>query len=159
MPEQLPIAGTKPIDIEKERATPRLVSLLFCDFWNQAEDGKINLIGIFDRIYVHSKGRLTPYFVLFIRSVDTIEESLKVRVFAPDDSPVVGIDFDDFDASVFTPNLPANVQSILKIRFPVESQGVYWFNVFYKGESLGGAGLVVEYRETEGRKGGTDTYV
>ena len=159
MPEQTPLADTKPVDVQKERAKPRLASILFCDYWNQTEDGKTNLMGIFDRIYVHSKGRLTPNFVLFIRSVNTIEESLKVRVFAPDGSPAVGIDFDAFDASVFTPNLPANVQSTLNLRFPVESEGVYWFNVFYKGESLGGAGLVIEYRQTEERKGGTDTYI
>lgn len=159
MPEQIPLVETKPVNVHEERARPRLVSILFCDYWNQTEDGKTTLAGIFDRIYVHSKGRLTPNFVLFLRSVDTVEEGLRIRVFAPNGSPVMGIDFDNFDASVFTPKLPANVQSTVNLRFPVESEGVYWFNVFYKGESLGGAGLVIEYRETEGRKGGTDTYL
>jgi hypothetical protein len=159
LPEQTPLADTKPVDVHKERARPHLVSILFCDYLNQTEDGKTNLMGIFDRIYVHSMGRLTPTFVLFIRAVDTIEEGLSVRVFAPDGSPVIGVDFADFDASMATPGLPVNIQSTLNLRFPVESEGVYWFNVFYKSESLGGAGLVIEYRETEERKGGTDTYI
>ena len=159
MSEQRSLAETMPVDAHEERAKPRLVSVLFCDSHTQEEDGKTNLTGIFDRIYVHSKGRLTPSFVLFIRSVDIIEEGLRVRVFDPDGSPFMGIDFDDIDTSAFTPNLPVNVQSVVTVRFPVQSEGVYWFHVFYKGEPLGGAGLVIEYRETEGRKSGTDTYI
>lgn len=161
MAEQVPMADTQPVDVHKERGEPRLVSILFCDDWTQTEDGKTNLTGIFDRIYVHSKGRLTPKFVLFIRSADTTDEGLRVRVFDPEGNPMMGIDFDDknLDPSMFTPNLPANVQSVIGIRFPVNTEGVYWFHVFYKGESLGGAGLVIEYRETEERKGGTDTYI
>jgi uncharacterized protein DUF6941 len=157
--EQTPLADTPPVDVHKERAKPRLVSILFCDDWTETEDGKTTLTGIFDRIYVHSKGRLTPKFGLFIRTVDTKEEGLRVRIFDPDGSPVMGFDFADIEAGVFTHNLPANIQSVIRIRFPVNTEGVYWFHVIYKGESLGGAGLVIEYRETEERKGGTDTYI
>ncbi len=38
-------------------------------------------------------------------------------------------------------------------------EGVYWFDVSFKGQSVGGAALVIEFRETEDKAGGTDTYI
>lgn len=43
--------------------------------------------------------------------------------------------------------------------FHVSTEGVYWFAVLFKGQSLGGAALAIEFRETEDKEGGTDTYV
>jgi hypothetical protein len=158
--QQIPVASTKPIDVAEERRKPRLLALLFCDYLNWTREDKTNLIGIFDRIYVHPERRATPTFVLFTRSAETTEEGLSVRVFAPDGSPAIALDFAGAGAEVtFTPNLPAHINSTLKIQFQASQEGVYWFHVFYKSEPLGGAGLVVEYRETEERKGGTDTYI
>ncbi len=82
-----------------------------------------------------------------------------MRVFAPDGIPMMGVDFTNFDASILSPNLPAHVQSTVSIQFPVTMEGVYWFNVFYKGKSLGGGDLVIEYRDTKEKTGGTDTYI
>jgi hypothetical protein len=146
------------VDIEQERKKPRLLAILFCDYLNFTKDDKANLIGIFDRVYVHPEHKMTPQFVLFLRSVETRDEPLKVRVFNPDGKFEVEVAFDKFNASIFSTELPAHVQSTVRIQFQVSKAGVYWFDVLYQGESIGGAGLVIEYREVEERTGGTDTY-
>jgi hypothetical protein len=143
-----------------EHGKPRLLALVFCDYLSWTKDDKANLLGIFDRIYVHPDRKVTPTFALFIRSAETTEEGISIRVFAPDGGEIIALDWKGVDSSIpFTPNLPAHVQSSTQIQFVAHQEGVYWFAAFYKGEPLGGAGLVVEYRQTEDKQSGTDTYI
>ncbi|HEY2970892.1 MAG TPA: hypothetical protein VGJ48_00135, partial [Pyrinomonadaceae bacterium] len=58
----------------------------------------------------------------------------------------------------YTPNLPAQIQLVIGLQFTADMEGSYWFDVAYKGKSIGGAGVVVEYR-TEQIEHGTDTYI
>jgi hypothetical protein len=147
-------------DALKEWQRPLLVSLLFCDSCSLREDSKADVIGIFDRIYVHPETRVTPLFMLFVRTAETTGEMVRVICRAPDGRIPTLVEFMAAPSSEFSPNLPANVQGIVTMNpFLVHTEGVYWFDVSFKGQSLGGAALVIEFRETEDRKGGTDTYV
>lgn len=147
------------VDTLKEWQRPRLVSILFCDSYKLSDDDKADLIGIFDRVYVHPERKQTPPFTIFVRTAETTDGRLQVLCHAPSGEIPTRIIFSGAARAEFTPNLPANYQCIVYMNpFLVDAEGVYWFDVSFKGQSLGGAALVIEFRETEDKTGGTDTY-
>ena len=146
------------LNLPEQRKKPRLLSLLFCDFANFTLDKKINLLGIFDRIYVPPNNTKTPVFTLYVRTAETVEERLIVTLFDPDGKVGMAFQFGG-EQLTYTPGLPAQVQLAIGVQFAADKQGPYWFDVSYKGVSLGGAGLVVEHRSMEESHGGTDTYI
>ncbi|HEY2972034.1 MAG TPA: hypothetical protein VGJ48_05940, partial [Pyrinomonadaceae bacterium] len=93
IPETDPVASeaqrryASSLDTAKEREKPRILSILFCDFANFTVDKKVNLLGIFDRIYVHPEKKKTPLFTLFIRTAETIEERVSITLFDPKGAP------------------------------------------------------------------------
>jgi hypothetical protein len=148
------------MDISKEWQRPRLVSILFCDSYKMAEDGKADLIGVFDRIYVHPEIKNTPPFTLFVRTAETLEGLIQIICYAPDGEIPTVVNYASAPESAFTPNLPANLQGISHMNpFHISMEGIYWFDVTFRGQSLGGAGLAIAFRETEDKTGGTDTYI
>lgn len=146
------------IDIVQERKKARLISLLFCDFASFTKDDKVNLLGIFDRVFVHPERKQTPRFALFLRTAEATQEPIQVTVFDPHDNVILAFNFGG-EEQKFALDLPAHVQLLVDIQFMASMEGVYWFDVSYEGESLGGAGLVVQFRATENKEGGTDTYI
>ena len=158
MSEQIEATPRSNIDIAKERQKPRLISILFCDFANQTSDGKTNLLGIFDSIYVHPVIRDTPTFVLFIRTAETYSAALDITLIAPNNDIVLTVKSSGIESKRVKTDLPVNIQTIVRFQFKAIIEGVYWFDVTYMGESLGGSGLPVMFRETEDRASGTDTY-
>ncbi|MDQ5847277.1 MAG: hypothetical protein M3539_18480 [Acidobacteriota bacterium] len=150
------------IDLADMRKRPRLLSLLFCDFHNLTVDGKANVIGIFDRIYVRPDAPRTPRFVLYGRTAETFNDILWIRVFDPDNKPVAEIRFDAPSKFQFPEGrdteLPKQAQFMLPIGLAVTKPGVFWFDIAYGNISIGGAGLVIKYVE-EGKQIGTDTYI
>lgn len=160
MSNEIKAAVNTRVDISKEWQQPRLISILFCDSFEIAEDGKLNLAGIFDRIYVHPKVKQTPPFTLSIRTAETTDGTMLTICYAPNGEIPITVNSQAASKTEFTPNLPANLQSISGINpFHVSMEGVYWFDVSFRGQSLGGAALVVEFRETEDESGGTDIYI
>ncbi|MBA3243210.1 MAG: hypothetical protein H0T60_18475 [Acidobacteria bacterium] len=148
------------MDSSKKWQQPRLESILFCDSYSITEDGKTNLLGIFDRIYVDPEIKQTPPFKIFTRTAETKQDSIQIIGYAPNGAISTVVAFGRIPASEFTPNLPANLHSIANMGpFHVPMEGVYWFDVSFKGQSVGGAALVIEFRETEDKAGGTDTYI
>lgn len=151
------------LDIPEVKQTPRLMSLLFCDFASKTDDGKMNLLGIFDRVYVHPEIRMTPPFVLYGRTVETFEDNLWLRIFDPDHSPRAEFKFDPPAeiklARERDPNLPTNVQFIIPLQLNIQKQGIYWFDIAYRDYSLGGTGLPVMFRKIEEGHNATDTYL
>ena len=156
MPEEVFAQPNVSVDPATERQKPRLLSLLFCDFASITKHDKVNLLGIFDRIYIDPEQKTTPNFVVFIR-VGELVEGFATTVFGPDDLPVLQLF--SVPQKPFTPNLPRQVQTLITLRLTVEKEGVYWFDISHGGTSLGGAGLVVEFRKTEDKQSGTDTYI
>ena len=146
------------IDIARERQKPRLIALLFCDFFNLTNDKKGNLLGVFDRVYVPRTNSVTPRFTLFLRTAETHQGAVRTTIIAPNNKAVNQFVSIPDDADTIIEGIPVNLQSMISIQFQAEVEGVYWFDVSYEGESLGGAGLVVEFRDAEVQKRGTDTY-
>ena len=136
------------VDIASEVARPRLLAILFCDWVNETPENKANLIGAFDRLFVQSDSRLTPPFTLYIRATHVHEGPTLIRVFQPDGR--VGL-----EAAVEPPEVtegtdePENLQVIARMQFVAEQVGTYWVEVSYRGQSLGGAPLVVQLRDID----------
>ncbi|MCM3874446.1 MAG: hypothetical protein ND895_27460 [Pyrinomonadaceae bacterium] len=151
------------IDLPGGRARPRLLSLLFCDFSNRTDDRKINLLGIFDRIYVHPDIMRSPPFVLYGRAAETFEDNLWVRVFDPDNEPQVEMKLDPPPVETLDadrdPDDPKQLQFYLPVQMTFRKEGVYWFDISYRDFSLGGAGLVVRFRRLGADRNATDTFV
>jgi hypothetical protein len=159
MPESTGTISVVDIDVAEERLRPRLLALLFCDFASFTKDEKVNLLGVFDRVFVDPEERQSPTFIMYVRVAEALE-GLTHTIFGPTNQPVL-------QAVIGPPaqvkervcNRPQQVQALIALQFKAEIEGVFWFDISYRGKSLGGAGLVVEYRKTEDKQGGTDTYV
>jgi hypothetical protein len=146
------------IDVDKAWRRPIFQSILFCDFANQTIDGKVNLIGVFDRLYVHPSRKITAPFFLFVRTAGTLTGPIQVRCIGPDRGLVFTIDYAATGEFELKNDLPAYVQFVGPVRFAVNEQGIYWFDVSFEGGLLGGVPLMIEFRETEDKESGTDTY-
>ncbi len=149
---------TEVLDLPRVRKAPRLLSLLFCDFTNTTNDNKTNLLGIFDRVFVHPEKKQSPRFIVYGRVAEALQSPLVLRVFDPDNTPQAELSFEppamptDRD-----PNLPNQIQFMLSLAMKFEKQGTYWFDISYQDSSLGGAGLVVGHT-AGGKDSGTDTF-
>jgi hypothetical protein len=149
------------VDVSGGRTRSRLLSLLFCDYSSMTDDRKMNLLGIFDRIYVHPEHQQSGRFVLYGRTAETFEDSLWVRVFDPDNEPSVEIKIDPAEAAEqfredWPKHAPKQFQFAIPIQMKFSKSGTYWFDIAYRDFSLGGTGLVVEYRRLGEDQNATD---
>jgi hypothetical protein len=138
------------IDLSGGRVKPRLLSILFCDFASRTDDLKVNLLGIFDRIFVNPEIEKSPPFVFYARTAETFEDQIWLRVFDPDDEPAIEIRFDPPEEIVPDSGLPAppkQVQIVIPLQMNFKKKGTYWFDLSYRDLSLGGAGLVVDFED------------
>jgi hypothetical protein len=149
------------VDVSGSRTRSRLLSLLFCDYSSITDDKKMNLLGIFDRIFVHPEEKQSGRFVLYGRTAETFEDSLWVRVFDPDNEPSVEIKIDPVEAATqfredWPEDAPKQFQFAIPINMKFSKSGTYWFDISYRDFSLGGTGLVVEYRRLGEGQNATD---
>lgn len=133
-----------------ERTKPHLVALLFCHFFSVDADGRSNANGCFDRIFVNPATKQTGQFTLVIRTYETREAGITVSFLNPKNKVVAAVEFEPPKMSSPVPlDKPMHVQAYGIINFVADSEGVYWVHVGYKGETLGGESLVIEYRKPE----------
>ncbi len=153
------------LSVDDERAKPRLIAMLFCDYLNQTGDGKTNLSGVFDRVYVNKEKKKTPRFGVFIRTAETLTEPITLSVFSPSKKLLIAFHFSgdiaqfEAQAGERPADYPKQIQAILGMEFAAEEEGVYWFDISYKGSSIGGAGLPIEYIKEGDQVRATDTYI
>jgi hypothetical protein len=128
--------------------TPRLICMIFADWAANTVDGKGVLAGVFDRVhlYPHQLGQPLSCF-LFIKTSMMHEEATIVHIHQPDGKHIGG-----FVLAVpeqFVPYGPPNsiqIVSPITMIFPVP--GVYWFNFWYRGLSVGQIPLPISILET-----------
>ena len=133
------------INVAEERNKPRLLSILFCDYVNQTVEGKVNLLGTFDRIFA-DKGASTPKFIIFLRMAETLDGELRLTIISPKEKAVAALVFGG-DAERRNPY--QQMQLIAPMQFQVAEHGLYWFDLSYKDQTLGGVGLSIEPRPPE----------
>lgn len=133
------------VDVKKERGKPRLVSLLFFDYSNVTKTDKLNLLGVYDQIYVdHITKKTTPIGV-FVRVCKAWEFPITVTIFDPDNKAIGGVAF-----SVSAEQRMEGkdqLQSVGNLQFQATTEGNYWFDISYGGKSLGGAPLLLKFRD------------
>lgn len=137
------------IDVGREWQKPRLVALLFCEGANLTTDGKANIWSVFDRIIVDPARKISGAFTVFIRTAQTTpEQDVEVVIVAPNNEPVASLSYAGVE-EVEAEGRPVYVHFIGRIGIKTPVEGVYWFNVSYKGETLGGGALAVQFQKPE----------
>jgi hypothetical protein len=134
-------------DVARRRARPRLDALLFADYGLTAVDQKITLAGIINRISVDPETKVSGRFFMFIRTSETVESGFQITVYDPDGKIAASGDVKVAAPTDLPP--PHGVQSLQAVALEDVKEGMYWFEVSYQGERLGGTALAIEYRKQE----------
>jgi hypothetical protein len=148
MPEQ-DIAELKiTVDVEQERARPRVIAFIFFDFHNNTMEGKHNFLGVFDRIIVPEDKKRTTPLAFFLRTANTFDGPVQVTIFTANNKPTGGFGLSspekEKDGQALT-----QMQIIGAIEFDTPEAGNYWVDVSYMGQSIGGTRLTVELSKAE----------
>jgi hypothetical protein len=134
---------TPNIDANVERRRPRLVALLFCMFFSSDGRGRYNHLGCFDRIFVDPATKETGQFILVVRTAETREKGVVISFLDPSNNVLAAVIFDE--PSSMPTDKPMHLQYSGSIGFTATTEGSYWIDVSYKGESLGGASLIIDF--------------
>jgi hypothetical protein len=140
------------VDVATALATPRLEVAAFADYASMSKQDKISIAGIFDRILIDKDTKQSNGFFIFVRTAETVRGNIQITLMAPDHTPVAAVIY-DASAKKFSPGQPRIVQFLDRIAFKATVEGVYWLDVSYKEQSLGGTGLIVEFKTTEKQDG------
>lgn len=134
------------------RKKPRLEVILACDYANRTLDGKLMVVGCFDRIlFSPEEEKISVPFFLLVRTSETNQGHLQISIIDPNETVVLAFQFDTSKIQ-FQPDKPAVVEFLQPLRFPMPFEGYYWIDVSYLGESLGGMPLAAEVRKPEVEK-------
>lgn len=137
------------IDVAAERRRPRLEALLFAEYATKSEGGLYHLSGCFNRL-LFSKGekRITNRFYLYVQTGETRDGEFQVAVFSPGNELLLAMSF-EIETAEYSPKYPTQFHLLHRVQFPVPVEGNYWFDVSYRGESLGGAPLIIDFKDEE----------
>jgi hypothetical protein len=148
---QKAIAQFQPkINAAAERKTPRLVAILFCAYVSSDKEGRNNLLGCFDRIFADPATKQTGQFILVVRTYETREKGIVISILDPANKIVAAVVFDE--PKQLPTDRPMHLQYSGPINFTAATNGPYWFDVSYKGKSIGGESLIVEFGKPENMK-------
>lgn len=138
------------IDAEIERKKPRLEVLLFCHYASLDKKEKGVFVGCFDRLFVNPETKQSGTFAIVARLGEARKGRIVISILNPA-NVLIGNIFADVD--VDRPlDEPTHVQVVETISFEAKEPGVYWIDVSYNGESLGGTSLTVVHRSPSGQK-------
>lgn len=152
LPEQNTFVPNKTVDPSEALQKPRLEALLFCDYATRTLDGKYILGGIFERfVFTPEEAKVTPYFYLFIRLGRTTDGQIQIALYDPTGTIISAFAF-EITASQFQGAYPSQINFLDRVRFHTPVEGVYWFDISYRRESLGGAPMIVEFLKTEAKE-------
>ena len=152
MTEETATIPTTDMDILAQRyKTARLEAILFADFGSIGRDGKATLAGIFERLYVDPKRRTTGKFFIYVKVAEAVEAPVEITITDPDGHLVAtgtggASEVQDVANKPLPRGLTLLVPFVLELSAEAKA-GLYWFEVLYKGRSLGGTALVIEFRE------------
>jgi hypothetical protein len=139
----------------EEVKKPRLGAILFCEYAAITEKGTYLFAGCFERFaFTKDEPKVTSHFFLYVRASQTREGDFQVAIIDPNDTTILAFSYDLTSAGLL-PDLPASVHFIQKVKFPVKTEGTYWVDVSFKGESLGGAPLLVDFQKEEASEDGS----
>jgi hypothetical protein len=122
---------------------PQLQAFLCCDWVNTTENGKANLIGIFDRLLVSGVPTSSPSFFLYARIALAAPVPIAVRILGPSGEEVGRLDgmpveelSEEFGA--------VSLQTMLRMKFPINTLGTHWLELHADNELLTTLPLAVD---------------
>lgn len=154
MAEETATIPTVDIDVlTSQRDGPHLEAMVFADYAARTTDGKATVAGIFDRVFIDPDKRASGRFFVYMRTVETLDAPVEMKVVDPKGRVVAQGSTSIIDTATFAEApFPKSVSSSFPLNLQLGPEGVdgpYWFEILYKGRSLGGAVLRVEFRRQE----------
>lgn len=150
MAEETIEVPTATIDVAKEVEKPRLEALLFAEYGAIALDKKGLVCGIFDRLFVSAEKKETGLFYLFVRTCETLDDEIRIRIFSPDNNLLAVAESGEVqNPEVIKKEPPRHLQVLHRLSLKTPLEGIYWFEVLYKGQSLGGTPLIVMFKQED----------
>jgi hypothetical protein len=147
--EQQPYVPKVSVVASEEVKKPRLGAILFCEYAARTEKDTYLLAGCFERfVFKKDEPKFTSNFFLYVRASQTREGDFQVAIIDPSDRILLAYTY-DLDSAGLIPDVPASIHFLQRLKFPVAVEGVYWVDVSFNGESLGGAPLLVEFQKEE----------
>lgn len=127
-----------------------LSALLLCDGANATKDGKGNLLGVFDQFPVKNIPIRVQFFV-YVKTINTVADDIEVFVTRPGLAPELALSYRvDGPVEDLDPDQPVCIANMYPIGLPVETTGIYWFEVRFKGTALGRCCLTIRKAEQDG---------
>lgn len=149
MSEEQSFVPTVNVIGSEEVKKPRLGAILFCEYATLTEKNTYVFAGCFERfVFSKDEPKVTSNFFLYVRASQTRGGDFQVAIIDPNDKTIMAFNY-NLDSAGLIPNLPASVHFLQRIKFPVAVEGTYWVDVSFKGESLGGAPLLVDFQKEE----------
>jgi hypothetical protein len=127
MPEETVVEPRVIADLASKTREPRLVSFLFFDYANETTDRKVNLLGLFDRLYVDQETKRTVPVGIFVRTGNTFDSPVNVQIADPEGKVVGGFSFEVSRAQAEKTTKIGQMQIMARIQFNTPVVGTYWF--------------------------------
>jgi len=148
MAEEPAETTTANMSLAESRKQPSIIALLFCDYAKTSPEGKLNISGIFDRIFVDPDIKKTPTFYVFLK-LQEVFGSAEFHILNPAGKIIGAALYEVKQDAAKSDELNFTQASIRFMELETEEEGLYWFEIVYKGHSLGGTGLKVEFKKRE----------
>jgi hypothetical protein len=147
--EQQPYVPKVNIVASEEAKKPQLGAILFCEYAVRTDKDTYVFANCFERfLFSKDEPKVTSNFFLYVKANQTREGDFQVAIIDPNDSILLAFSY-ELDSTGLIANLPASVHFLQRVKFAVTVEGVYWVDVSFKGESLGGAPLLVDFQKEE----------
>jgi hypothetical protein len=147
--EQQPYVPKVSVTASEEVKKPRLGAILFCEYAARTEKDTYLLAGCFERfVFRKDEPKVTSNFFIYVRASQTREGDFQVAIIDPNDKILLAYTY-HLDSAGLIPDLPASIHFLQRLKFPVAVEGIYWVDVSFNGESLGGAPLLIDFQKEE----------
>jgi hypothetical protein len=130
--------------------SPRVEAVLLCDYINMTGDGKYNVMGIYERVWIVNKEVPFHRFIIYAKVAEITDGKLVIRIVHSDGELL-------YAAEVGRENPPVDGKDRWLVTHSVvdlalERPGTHWIDFEYNGEPIGGASFAVDYFNAEDMK-------
>jgi hypothetical protein len=136
--------------------TPHMRLGVLCDHALVGQDGKLSLIGIFDRIAVPGLPVQHPrFFVVAVFDMAPGDYVVRVELLDPTGSNVLQDQGVEIPVGVVAPGQSGNLVAELNM-LPLEFAGRYDFNLYVEADRIGAISLTVDVGQPQFMPGGPE---
>ncbi len=130
---------------------PRCIALLVCDYANMSDEGKHNVMGVFNQVIVRPPDLMSPRFYVYFSVEGFRTDPLRLCLLTPTGDEVVG------GTLTPAPNdalpLIGTVSAHVPFRFEAKGPGLYRLELSCHGQVMASTPIMVEYINEDGDNG------